>query len=251
MESAAKILIERKKAWATKEILRRLYEKWYGLIWESLRPGKVLELGGGSGPSKEFLPDAIRSDIVFAPWLDAVLDAHALPFRDGSLENIILFDVLHHLARPTQFFFEAKRVLKKGGRIVLMEPYVSWASFFVYRFLHAEGMAWRTDPFEPFGSGEGKDPFRGNQAIPTLMFKKYRARFMKAFPRLEIIREEWIDFLVYPLSGGFNQPSLCPLCLYPFMHWAEKGLRPLRRFLAFRMLLVLEKTCIHGNDEPV
>jgi len=251
MESAPQILIKRREAWASKEILRRLYGKWYGLISESLRPGKVLELGGGSGPSKEFLPDAIRSDIVFAPWLDAVLDAHALPFKDGSLGNIILFDVLHHLARPTQFFFEAKRVLKRQGRIILMEPYVSWASFFVYRFLHAEGMVWRTDPFEPYGSGEEKDPFTGNQAIPTLIFQKYRARFTKAFPGLEMIREEWIDSLVYPLSGGFNKPSLCPVSLYPLLNFTEKVLRPLRRFLAFRMLLVLEKTCIHGSDAPI
>jgi hypothetical protein len=62
-----------------------LYEKWCGHIKKALRPGKTLELGGGSGVLKEFLPPVITTDIVFAPWLDAVIDAHALPFHHESL----------------------------------------------------------------------------------------------------------------------------------------------------------------------
>ncbi len=32
-----------------------------------------------------------------------VLDAHDLPFGDGSLRAIVMTDVLHHLARPRDF----------------------------------------------------------------------------------------------------------------------------------------------------
>jgi hypothetical protein len=98
------ILAERREIWTSKPIIQRLYSRWYGHIKKALRPGRTLELGGGSGNLSDFLPEAITSDIVFEPWLDAVMDAHAIPFKEESLDNIVLFDVLHHLAAPAVFF---------------------------------------------------------------------------------------------------------------------------------------------------
>jgi SAM-dependent methyltransferase len=239
-KSPAQVLEERRRIWESKEIIRRLYSKWYGLIKECLRPGITLELGGGSGNLKDFLPETITSDIVFEPWLDAVMDAHAIPFKEESLDNIVLFDVLHHLMAPAGFFCEVERVLKPAGRAILMEPYVSWLSYPVYRFLHAEGMEWHTDPFLD-ESSKRKEPFAGNQAVPTLLFEKYREKFLALFPRLSLIREQKLDSLIYPLSGGFHQLSLCPLFLWGFIEGVEGLLNPLARFLAFRLFIVLEK----------
>ena len=207
---------------------------------KALRPGRTLELGGGSGNLSDFLPEAITSDIVFAPWLDAVIDAHAIPFKEESLDNIVLFDVLHHLAAPAVFFHEVERVLRPKGRAIMMEPYVSWLSYPVYRFLHAEGMKWNTDPFLD-QSLEGKEPFEGNQAVPTLVFEKYRERFFMLFSGLHVIHQQKLDSLIYPLSGGFHQPSLCPLFLWRFLEGLERLLNPLGSFLAFRLFIVLEK----------
>ena len=240
-KSAKDVLSQRRAIWAAKPIIRRLYSKWFGLIKEALRPGRTLELGGGSGNLSDFLPEAITSDIVFEPWLDAVMDAHAIPFKEESLDNIVLFDVLHHLAAPAVFFHEVERVLRSKGRVVMMEPYVSWLSFPVYRFLHSEGMRWNTDPFH-HQSWERKEPFEGNQAVPTLIFRKQRKNFLEVFPRLKIIEEETMDIFLYPLSGGFHQRSFCPLILWRFLEGTEKLLRPLNRYLAFRLFLVLEKS---------
>jgi SAM-dependent methyltransferase len=224
-------------------MLKRLYHRWYASIGAVLRPGKTLELGGGSGNLKEYFPAAVSSDIVFCPWLDAVLDAHTLPFRGGSLDNLVLFDVLHHLGAPMVFFREAERVLRPKGRIIMIEPYVSWGSFLVYRFLHAEGMAWRTDPFRGQDRAGGqRDPFRGNQAVPTLIFEKYRREFGRAFPGLRVLRDERTDPILYPLSGGFHHPGLCPPGLWRALEHLERRLRPLNRCLGFRMFVVLEKT---------
>jgi hypothetical protein len=121
-----------------------------------------------------------------------------------------------------------------------MEPYVSWLSFPVYRFLHAEGMEWDTDPFFE-QSLERKEPFEGNQAVPTLIFRKQREKFLEAFPRLRIIRQETMDIFLYPLSGGFHNQSLCPLFLWRPLESLERMLRPFNRFLAFRLFVVLEK----------
>jgi SAM-dependent methyltransferase len=236
------ILYKRREVWKSKEILRRLYHKWYGIIGNAINPGTIMEIGGGSGNLKEFFPDAISSDILFVSWLDVVADAHHLPFKEGGIDNIVLFDVLHHLWRPVSFFSDAARVLKQGGRILIMEPYVSWTSSLVYRFIHSEGMDRNIDPFQIDCSVKGESPFSGNQSITTLIFEKYKERFIAACPHFRIIRQERSDFILYPLSGGFNNPSLCPMFLYNLFDRLEKILKPLSRFLAFRIFVVLERT---------
>ena len=239
--SSNDILKERRQVWRSKKILRKLYDKWYGIISEALRPGDTLELGGGSGNLKEFLSDVISSDILYVPWLDAVLDAHEIPFKDESLDSIVLFDVLHHLMSPALFFYEAERVLRPKGRIIMMEPYISWASSIIYRFFPHEGMDWHIMPFEMIFQEGKKEPFHGNQAIPTLIFEKYRKEFIRRFPKLEIIKEGKMDSILYPLSGGFHNPSLYPMGLYGFFKSLEKLLRPLNRCMAFRLFIVIEK----------
>jgi SAM-dependent methyltransferase len=240
-KSAAQILGERREIWESKEIIRKLYSKWYQIIGEALKHGKILELGGGSGSLKEYFPNAITSDILFAPWLDAVLDAHELPFKNETLDNIVIFDVLHHLKAPFVFFSEVDRVLRPEGRLVMMEPYISWSSFFVYRFLHAERMKWHADPFKPDRSKSIEDPFCGNQAIPTLIFEKYRKEFIKFFPHLRIIQGQRMDSIMYPLSGGFHNRSLCPRILWRSFEYVEGMLQPLNKYLGFRLFVVLEK----------
>ena len=122
-----------------------------------------------------------------------------------------------------------------------MEPYVSWASFLVYRFIHSEGMDRNIDPFQIDCFVKGESPFSGNQAVTTLIFEKYKERFIEACPHLKIIRQERSDFILFPLSGGFNNPSLCPMFLYNLFDRLEKILKPLSCFLAFRIFVVLEK----------
>ena len=241
MIQSSHFLEKRRKIWKSKKIIKRLYHKWYHTIKGELKPGSILEAGGGSGNLKEYFSDAISSDMLFAPWLDAVLDAHALPFQDETLDNIVLFDVLHHLREPVQFFSEAQRTLKQKGRIILMEPYISWASFLIYKFLHSESMNWNVHPFKTEFLQKDKNPFHGNQAIPTLMFEKYENRFDTNFPGLKILKQERTDFVAYPLSGGFHYPSLIPQFLFPVLEGLEKLLDPLNRYLAFRLFVVITK----------
>ena len=236
------ILLERRDVWKSKIILKRLYHRWCRMIKSALKPGSILEIGSGSGNLKEFFPNAISSDILFTPWTDAVLDAHHLPFQDAIFDNIILFDVLHHLYDPARFFYEAHKVLKDKGRIVLIEPYVSWLSFFIYRFLHPEDLYLNINPLNKKGVGKDQKSFHGNQAIPSLIFERYKNRFINYFPRLKIIKIDKMDFIIYPLSGGFHHPNRCPLFLYSSLEYLEKLLRPLHRLLAFRLFVVLEKT---------
>ena len=63
--------------WQRKPVLRAVYGDIYRRIGQCRRPGRVLEIGGGSGNLKEFMQDVVSTDVLFAPWLDAVCDGVA------------------------------------------------------------------------------------------------------------------------------------------------------------------------------
>ncbi|WP_372014378.1 ArsR/SmtB family transcription factor [Pseudoxanthomonas sp. 10H] len=46
-------------------------------------------------------------------------DMHALPFRDGSFDLVVLMHALTYSAKPAQAVAEGARVLRKGGRLLL------------------------------------------------------------------------------------------------------------------------------------
>ncbi|RLB04347.1 MAG: hypothetical protein DRG50_09035 [Deltaproteobacteria bacterium] len=47
--------------------------------------------------------------------------AYALPLRDKTVDLIICLNTLHHLEDPLSFFNEASRVLKEGGKFVMVD----------------------------------------------------------------------------------------------------------------------------------
>lgn len=51
-------------------------------------------------------------------------DAATLPFADESIDTVLLFEVLEHLARPTAALAEIGRVLKPGGRLLASVPFL-------------------------------------------------------------------------------------------------------------------------------
>ncbi len=237
------ILKKHRRVWEKKKVLQRIYHNWYKLIIRNMAAQEpTLEIGGGGGNFKEFFPDLISSDYTFCPWLDLNLDAHDLPFRSGSLGNIVIIDVLHHLAGPVVFIKEAQRVLKPNGRLIMLEPCISPLSFLIYNFFHQEDVDFSFDVFseEMWCAEEEKKPFDGNMAIPSRMFLREPEKFRKLFSEFEIIRTNYSDYFVYPLSGGFEHPSLIPLFSLSFLRGVEKFIQPLGSFFAFRLLIVLE-----------
>jgi SAM-dependent methyltransferase len=173
----------RKELVRQKKFLEKIYQEWYGLIRTELgfSTGAILELGSGAGFLNEFIPNLIRTEIFFLTDMDAILDAGRLPFKDKSLSAIVMSDVFHHLPKPRDFLGEVIRVLPKGGKVVIVEPWVSRWSRWVYPHFHHE-------PFEPqtikwdFPS---TGPLSGsNQALPWIVFERDRRMFENEFPQL-------------------------------------------------------------------
>ena len=103
--------------------------------------GRVLDLGGGLGMAQQFLPRACEYAVLdpSANWLDLpTSELHAalpalstkpafirgvgerLPFRCGSFDHVLALWVLNHVSRPDRVLVEAHRVLKPGGRLLLV-----------------------------------------------------------------------------------------------------------------------------------
>jgi SAM-dependent methyltransferase len=48
--------------------------------------------------------------------------SESMPFPDESFDAAVLVDVLHHVSRLEETLFELRRVLKRGGRLIVYEP---------------------------------------------------------------------------------------------------------------------------------
>src|SRR5580765_5416908 len=240
--SLADVLAEQQAAWRRRPVLRRLYGEWFDLIAERLSKvdGPTVELGSGFAPLKERLPDLVTTDVEPTPWADEVVDAHALPYADGSLANIVGVDVIHHLADPPRFLDEVLRTLRPGGRLVAVEPYTSPVSLVAYRLFHHEQTDAGADPFLPDPRLAG-EAMQGNQALPTLLFFRHADELARRWPGLALVERRRFAFFLYPLSGGFSRRSLVPERLYDPLRALERVLAPAAPVLAFRCLVVVER----------
>ncbi|MFZ0422359.1 MAG: class I SAM-dependent methyltransferase [Xanthobacteraceae bacterium] len=236
-------LLHYRTIWERKPVLRVIYEDFYDRIAAACVPGATIEIGGGIGNLKSRLGDVIATDIQFAPWLNAVADAQYLPFAGNSAGNIVMIDVLHHVEFPVAFFHEAQRVLRPGGRVVTVEPAITWGSTLFYRLIHHEPVRMSAGVLGEGEPNPRRDPYDANQAIPTLLATRDREKFHDLFPELRIVRVDWFSFAAYALSGGFKSWSLISANFARRLLRAERWVEPaIGQLGAFRMMLVIEKT---------
>lgn len=233
---------EFRAVWNAKPSLRAVYRDYYRRMERWCRPGVVVELGAGSGNFKESMPRVLSTDIVTVPWLDAVVDAHALPFAAGTVDSIVGIDVVHHVQYPVRFLAEAERVLKPGGRVVVVEPAITPVSRVVFGLGHPEPIDMGADPLADGEIDRDKHPMDSNQALPTLLAGRHRARVERRLPELRLLRREHLSLAVYPLSGGFRPWNLMPPRLVdPLLRLEERLTPALGRLMGFRLLLVYER----------
>ncbi|KAF1723721.1 ArsR/SmtB family transcription factor [Pseudoxanthomonas japonensis] len=115
-----------------------------GRTWEALartalpllETGDVLDIASGDGVLAELLSPHARRYVCIDTSTRVVAaagerlrrfpnvevregDMHALPFKDGSFDLVVLMHALTYSAKPAQAVAEAARVLRRGGRLLL------------------------------------------------------------------------------------------------------------------------------------
>ena len=224
-----------------KGYLQKIYDEWYQLIVAYLPPGsaRVLELGSGAGFLRDYIPDLVTSDFLRIPDISLVLDAHEMPFADDRLGAIVMTDVLHHLSSPRLFFNEATRCVERGGRIIMVEPWVTAWSTIVYSKLHhepfdAETHEWGFPPKGPLSGANG--------ALPWILFSRDHELFRREFPQWQLKCLKPMMPFSYLLAGGLSLRSLAPGSAFAFVRRAENLLEPWMDKVAMFALIVLERS---------
>ncbi len=198
------------RSWEAKPLLQKIYAGFYerivALIDERIA-GRIVEIGSGIGNLKSRLPRALATDLFPNPWLDLVCDGYDLPFRDGSVSHLVLFDVFHHLEAPNAFLKEARRVLSPAGRLILFEPFISVCSLPVYGLLHHEpvAMSKAINLTQDFPRPRAYYAAQGNAT--RLFFRKEFSRWPIAW---NVFHAEAFGCFHYLVSGGFSKPTMYP-----------------------------------------
>lgn len=202
-------------AWNSKPLLRSIYAQFYRMIDALIDrniQGKVVELGSGIGQAKQYLDGLVCTDLCANSWLDFTSSAYDIKAASCSISHLILFDVFHHLQYPAAFFAEANRVLTKGGRIILFEPYISIASAPVFGLIHPEPVAWlRPIELSDRPTSAGYYAASGN-ATRLFFIQNFTPKQFAVFHRSRF------SAFAYLLSGGYSWPALYPSSFLPVLN---------------------------------
>lgn len=178
----------------------------------------VVELGSGNRRLSEGI---INVELFCFANVDMVADIARLPFADGSIDRIVLDTVLEHVPEPAVVVGEIHRVLKPGGMVVCLAPWIFPYHGYPKNYYNfsRDGLAYL---FREFSSCEIKMSMGPTSAL-TNLFSEYmalglsgRSRFMytlfKGLALLPVFYLKFLDRLWYGSDKALRISSvLCAL----------------------------------------
>ena len=96
--------------------------------------GMVLDCGAGW--RHRVRPNVITTEILRYPSTDVVAVGEHLPFRDGAFDAVLSLHVLEHVKNPFVCARELARVLKPGGTLYAVTPYVVSVHGYPFHFFN-------------------------------------------------------------------------------------------------------------------
>ncbi len=227
--------------------------EFYGKLFEMIRNeipisslnGTIIEIGAGAGFSSHFLKDLsyIKTDAIDTGFQDKVVNAESMPYQDNSVDIIFGLDVFHHISMPFLFLNEAQRVLKPGGRLILIEPAITLVSWPIYKFLHPEPMKWRIKVSEKTQFSDSR-VMDANNALPSLIFKNNHDGDLLKYGLNMHYRTKLFGLLSMLATGGLNSSFSIPILNKDISKLFQFELRIPKRLanhIFLRTLIVSEK----------
>lgn len=239
-EDPVRATYENAEKLAEKPLLLRWYRKIYTFMERNRACGTHnLEIGSTSSLLVEHIPDLTTSNVLKLNGVDLACSAYELPFDAGSMDNLFVISVFHHLSDPLRFLKEACRVLRVGGRVLISDPYVSLFSMLFWEKLHPEHC-----DAEVLGFKEQATPnplVDANSANLTILFYRRKNEYIPKIHPLRIDIRQYHSKFHYWIAGGFNFPQFLPTFCAPLIDAAEWCFSPWDRYLASFSYVVLTK----------
>ena len=208
-----------------------------------------LEVGAGPGLSKEFIRNSNLkiSDFSDHKHLDYKnIDAQDTKFESNSYDFVIASNMIHHIPYPIKFFKEMHRILKKGGKVIIHEEYLSVLLQFVLIIMRHEGFDWTKDIWnESIPATNDKDLWSGNNAIPHLVFDDIDVFNKNLGSYFNVEYEKILHELSFLNSGGVTSKTFYIPLNYFFLNLLDNIYsilsKPFPKIFALNRCLVLRK----------
>ncbi len=121
---------------------RSQFRRWRELLWSRVEGVRILEVGVGTGSSLAYYPPATElTAIDFSPGMLRrarekaigqqasgrllLMDVQDLGFKDSTFDTVVASLVFCTVPDPVRGFREIKRVVKPGGKVLLLEHVLS------------------------------------------------------------------------------------------------------------------------------
>lgn len=175
--------------------------------------GVVLNIGSGNSPKRK---GVVNVDMMNYENVDIVCDIHALPFKDNSIDAIMSIAVLEHVREPAVVLKELHRVLKKGGRVFSVIPFMQpfHASPHDYQRYTLPGIEFLHRDFQKVESGVFSGPVSGalwavQEALASVL--SFGSEKLKNFLTIGLMLLTWpikfLDLLAMRLPTAKNVAS--------------------------------------------
>lgn len=226
--------------------LRSYFEFLYENVNRELETfDSILEVGAGAAISNIFVERRIiRTDVLPFDEFNVLGDCamEELPFEDSSFDAVLAFDSIHHSKSPTKAILELLRVTREGGKVLLVEPFVSPISYFPYKFFHHEDTSWnfRERLINKF-SLQYLNPENGDQGVSKFIINELLRRRPAAFPNFTFSAIYFSPFSFF-VTGGVSSPLKTPKIIVTALIEAEKFIpKFIMRFLASRVIISITR----------
>jgi ubiquinone/menaquinone biosynthesis C-methylase UbiE len=214
---------------------------------------KILEIGAGAGTSSIFLKSKriTMTDLLVTgnKSVFSGVDAHNLPFPEHDFNSSFAIDALHHLANPFLCISEMLRVVKPGGKVIFIEPYVSIFSYPIYKLFHPELTTLRLH--KEYFLRNQKAASEGNQVVCQTIFrhKSFRHEIIKAMDQGSKVEIYYRDILAFFLTGGITNPLPTSPRILKLVLGLEKRFPQIAfKLLGSRMVVVITKPGSANNE---
>lgn len=226
--------------------LRSYFSFLYKIVNQELEKfDSILEVGAGAAISEIFLKQRIvRTDIL--PFNEFDVMGHCsmenLPFKESQFDAVLAFDSIHHSEKPSKAILEFLRVTREGGKIILVEPFVSPLSYLPYKMFHHEDTSW---DFREKGSIElssrNLNPEMGDQGVSRFIINQLSNWRSTNFPKLTVSITYLSPFSFFA-TGGVSSPLRTPKIFVNFLIYVEKLIPNfILKFLASRVIFTIRK----------